>query len=51
MIFIHYYKIGTNENKQERRAICDTLDEAKKRQQVLGGCIQGFEPVEDIEHR
>ena len=49
MIFIHYYKIGTNENKQERRAICDTLDEAKKRQQVLGGCIQGFECVENIE--
>ena len=51
MIFFHYYKIGSIENKQERRAIFDTLDEAKKRQQVLGGCIQGFEPVEDIEHR
>lgn len=51
MIYIHYYHIGTNENKQERRTICDTLDDAKSQQQVLGGVIQAFEPVEDIEHR
>lgn len=51
MIYIHYYQIGTNENKQERRAICDTLDDAKSQQRVLGGVIQAFEPVEDIEHR
>ncbi|QEA10068.1 hypothetical protein [Escherichia phage Henu8] len=51
MIYIHYYHIGTNENKQERRTICDTLDDAKSQQQVLGGVIQAFEPVEDIEYR
>lgn len=51
MIYIHYYQIGTNDNKQQRRAICDTLDEAKEQQRVLGGAIQAFEPVEDIERR
>lgn len=51
MIYIHYYQIWTNENKQDRRAICDTLDDAKSQQRVLGGVIQDFEPVEDIEHR
>nr|DAG39745.1 MAG TPA: hypothetical protein [Caudoviricetes sp.] len=49
MIFIHYYQIGANENKKERRAICDTLDDAKAQQRVLGGVIQAFECVENIE--
>lgn len=51
MIYIHCYQIGTNDNKHERKAICDTLEEAQKQQQVLGGTIQAFEPVEDIENR
>lgn len=48
MIYIHTYQIGTNDNKSERRAICDTLDEAKAQQRVLGGVIQAFESVENI---
>lgn len=51
MIYIHYYQIGTNENKKEHRFIHDDFDKAKAQQQVLGGVIQAFEPVEDIEHR
>lgn len=49
MIFVHTYKIGTNENKKERRALCDTLDEATAQQRVLGGVVQEFESVENIE--
>lgn len=51
MIYIHYYQIGTNDNKKEHRFIHDDFDKAKAQQQVLGGVIQAFEPVEDIEHR
>lgn len=49
MIYIHYYQIGTNENKKEHRFIHDDLDKAKAQQQVLGGVIQAFECVENIE--
>ncbi len=50
MIYIHTYGIGKFANKQIRN-IYDTLDDAKAQQRVLGGVIQAFEPVEDIEHR
>lgn len=49
MIFVHTYKIGTNENKKERRALWDTLAEATEQQRVLGGVVQAFESVENIE--
>lgn len=49
MIFVHTYKIGTNENKKERRALWDTLAEATAQQRVLGGVVQAFESVENIE--
>lgn len=49
MIFVHTYKIGTNENKKERRALLDTLAEAIEQQRVLGGVVQAFESVENIE--
>lgn len=48
MIYIHYYQIGTNENKKEHRFIHDDFDKAKAQQQVLGGVIQAFESVENI---
>lgn len=53
MIFVHKYKIGTNENKKERRALWDSQEEALEQQRVLGGVIQAFESVENtqaIEH-
>lgn len=50
MIYIHTYGIGKFANKQIRN-IYDTLDDAKAQQRVLGGVIQAFEQVEDIEHR
>ena len=49
MIFVHTYKIGTNENKKERRAFWDSQEEALKQQRVLGGVIQAFESVENIQ--
>ena len=49
MIFVHTYKIGTNENKKERRAIWDSQEEALAQQRVLGGVVQAFESVENIE--
>lgn len=49
MIFVHTYKIGTNENKKERSALWDTLAEALAQQRVLGGVVQAFESVENIE--
>lgn len=49
MIFVHTYKIGTNENKKERRAIWDSFAEAIDQQRTLGGVIQAFESVENIE--
>lgn len=49
MIFVHTYKIGTNENKKERRALWDTEEQALAQQRVLGGVVQAFESVENIE--
>lgn len=49
MIFVHTYKIGTNENKKERRALWDAEDQALEQQRVLGGVVQAFESVENIE--
>lgn len=49
MIFVHTYKIGTNENEKERRVLWDTLAEATAQQRVLGGVVQAFESVENIE--
>lgn len=51
MIFVHTYKIGTNENKKERRALWDTEEQALAQQRVLGGVVQDFIPVEDIDTR
>ncbi|QGF21218.1 hypothetical protein KMB89_gp19 [Citrobacter phage HCF1] len=48
MIYIHTYGIGKFASK-EMRAIHDTLEEAQAKQRVLGGVIQTFEPVEDLE--
>lgn len=48
MIFVHTYKIGTNENKKERRAIWDSQEEALAQQRVLGGVVQAFEAVENL---
>lgn len=48
MIFVHTYKIGTNENKKERRALWDSQEEAIAQQRVLGGVVQAFESVENI---
>lgn len=49
MIFVHTYKIGTNENKKERRALWDTRSEAMAQHRVLGGSVQAFESVENIQ--
>lgn len=49
MIFVHTYKIGTNENKKERRALWDSREEALAQQRVLGGSVQAFESVENIQ--
>lgn len=48
MIYVHTYQIGTNENKKERRALWDSLEEALGQQRVLGGAVQGFVSVEDF---
>lgn len=48
MIYIHTYGIGKFASK-EMRVIHDTLEEAQAKQRVLGGVIQTFEPVEDLE--
>lgn len=48
MIFVHTYKIGTNENKKERRALWDSEEKALEQQRVLGGVIQAFESVENL---
>ena len=49
MIFVHTYKIGTNENKKERRALWDSKEQALAQQRVLGGVVQAFESVENIQ--
>lgn len=50
MIYIHSYSVGKFGNKQIRN-IYDTLDEAMAQQRVLGGVVQAFESVEDIEYK
>lgn len=49
MIYICTYQIGTNQNKKERRVIHDSLESAQALQRVVGGVIQAYEPVEDLE--
>lgn len=49
MIFVHTYKIGTNENKKERRALWDSQEDALEQQRVLGGVVQAFESVENTQ--
>ncbi|AGF87867.1 hypothetical protein FDI94_gp37 [Salmonella phage FSL SP-126] len=48
MIYIHSYGVGKFGSKQIRN-IHDTLEEAKAQQRVLGGVVQTFESVENIE--
>lgn len=48
MIYIHTYGIGKFGRKQIRN-IHDTLEEAQAQQRVLGGVVQAFESVENIE--
>lgn len=49
MIFIHTFSVGIDGNRKEQRKIYDTLDEAMAQQRVLGGVVQAFESVENIE--
>lgn len=49
MIFIHTFTIGIDGNRKEHRKIHDTLESAQAQQRVLGGVIQAFESVEDLE--
>lgn len=51
MIFILTYKIGTNENKKERRALWDSQEEALAQQRVLGGVVKRYEEVNEKEMR
>lgn len=48
MTYIHSYGVGKFGSKQIRN-IHDTLEEAQAQQRVLGGVVQAFEPVEDLE--
>lgn len=49
MIFVHRYMIGTNENKKERVRLWETRSEAMAQHRVLGGSVQAFESVENIQ--
>lgn len=49
MIFVHRYMIGTNENKKERVRLWETRSQAMAQHRVLGGSVQAFESVENIE--
>lgn len=51
MIYILTYQIGTNQNKKERRALFDTMADALAQQMVLGGSVQAFISVEDVDMR
>ncbi|EOJ0023733.1 hypothetical protein ACMZID_004369 [Salmonella enterica subsp. enterica serovar Brandenburg] len=48
MIYIHSYGVGKFGSKKIRN-IYDTLDEAMAQQRVLGGVVQAFESVENLE--
>ncbi|EBH2608593.1 hypothetical protein FKF61_21515 [Salmonella enterica] len=48
MIYIHSYGVGKFGSKQIRN-IHDTLDESIAQQRVLGGVVQAFESVENLE--
>lgn len=48
MIYIHTFKIGTNENKKEKREIYDTIGEAIAQQSVLGGVVQGYNKEPEV---
>lgn len=49
MIFVHRYMIGTNENKRERVRLWENLSDAMAQHSVLGGSVQAFESVENIQ--
>lgn len=48
MIYIHTFKIAFGHKQREIRKIYDDFDEAKAQQRVLGGVLQAFESVENI---
>lgn len=48
MIYIHSYGVGKFGSKQIRN-IHDTLEEAMAQQRVLGGVVQAFESLENLE--
>ena len=48
MIYIHSYGVGKFGSKQIRN-IHDTLEEAVAQQRVLGGVVQAFESLENLE--
>lgn len=51
MIYIHRFKSASGLNHKDHTRVYDDYEHAKAQQRVLGGVIQAFEPVEDIEHR
>lgn len=51
MIYVHRYLIGTNENKKERVRLWENEQDALKAHRVLGGSLQAYVPVEDIDTR
>lgn len=50
MIYIHTYGIGKF-GSTERKAVHDTLESANASVSVLGGVVQAFESVEDLESK
>lgn len=49
MIYVHRYLIGTNENKKERVRLWENEQDALKAHVVLGGSLQAYEAVENID--
>ena len=50
MIYVHRYLIGTNENKKERVRLWENEQDALKAHRVLGGSLQAYDAVENIEN-
>lgn len=49
MIYLHRYRIASGHNFKDRVTVYDNLDQALAQCRVIGGSVQAYAAVEDLE--
>ncbi len=50
MIYLHRYRIASGHTHKDRATVYEDLEEALGQCRVIGGSIQAYAAVEDLEH-